>query len=186
MTERTCPVNARPCRCDAAAADTKLHPCMLVKRIGKLIRLLGSDYDGEMMSAVQALKRFCATENVSLNDIALLVEGCNGKIEERRYSESDAEMIFAKGMERGRTEQQDTKLEFFDIDGQPRWYDITLFNRNNVGQLRNDWEIEFTNDIVGKMFAGRPSPKQAKHILKIFLKLGGHCDPAIQATYLFA
>ena len=84
---------------------------------------------------------------------------------------------------KGRAEQQDNNLEFYDSDGRPRWYDMAVYCQRNAGQLRSQWEKDFIADIAGKVLGRVPSPKQARCILKIFVKLGGDCDPKIQAAY---
>lgn len=155
----------------------------VAKRIATMFRLLNSNFDGEVLGAVAAMKRLFAAEGLSFHDVATVIESCNGEIEERKYSDADAKAIYERGKEEGRAEQQGNDLEFFDIDGNPRFYDITVFNRDNVGRLRSAWEKEFTNDIVGKVLGNPPSRKQAQCILKIYVKLGGHCDPKIQARY---
>ena len=43
-----------------------------------------------------------AAEGLAFNDIATVIENCNGEIEGLRYSDSDAEIIFARGVEKGR------------------------------------------------------------------------------------
>jgi hypothetical protein len=102
---------------------------------------------------------------------------------EQKYSEADAEIIFERGKEAGRAESSSKELEYFDIDGNPRWYEITVFNRDNVEQLRNAWMKEFTVDIIDKVLGREPTPKQARWILRIFVKLGGTCSPETKARY---
>ena len=130
-----------------------------------------------------AMKRLFAAEGLSFHDIATVIESCNGEIEERKYSDADAKVIFERGMAKGRAEQQDNNLEFYDGDGRPRWYDMAVYCQRNAARLRSQWEKEFVADIAGKVLGTEPSLKQARCILKIFVKLGGHCDPRIQAAY---
>jgi hypothetical protein len=155
----------------------------VTKRIAKLFRSLSSDFDGEVLGAVAAMKRLFAAEGLSFHDIATVIESCNGEIDERKYSDADAKIIFERGVAKGLAEQQDINLEFFDCDGRPRWYEMAVFCQRNVGQLCSPWERDFVADIAGKMLERTPSPKQARCILKIFVKLGGYCDPKLQAAY---
>jgi len=154
------------------------------KRIAKLFRSLSSDFDGEVLGAVAAMKRLFAAERLSFHDIAAVIESCNGEIEERKYSDADAKVIFERGMAKGRAEQSGNlqNLEFFDGD-RPRWYEIAVHCQRNAASLRSQWEKEFIADIAGKVLGTEPSLKQARCILKIFVKLGGQCDPGIQAAY---
>jgi hypothetical protein len=150
------------------------------RRIAKLFRLLASDFDGEVLNAVRRMKAQLASDGLSLNDIAAVIESLNGEIEERRYSDADAAIIFTRGVERGRSEEAQRRTappEFYDADGRPRWNEIALFCQKNQERLRGDWERTFIADMAGNTLWRAPSDKQAKHLLAIFVKLGGHYDP---------
>lgn len=157
----------------------------VAKRIAKMFRMLGSPFKGEVDNALTMMKHTLETEGLSFNDIATVIENCNGEIEERKYSDTDAEIIFAKGMEKGRKEEaskKDLPPEFYDADGSPRWNEIALFCQKHEKRLRDDWERTFVNDMAGKTLLREPTEKQAKHLLAIFIRLGGYYDP--EATHL--
>jgi hypothetical protein len=173
--QRVCPLNNRVCRCNPNAADKKLHPCALANRIGKLVRLLASTLEGEAMSAAAALKRLVPAEGLTFNDLATLIENCNGEIEEKKYSEADAEVIFARGAEKGRAEEarkREAPSEFYDADGHPRWLEIAQFCQKNNQRLRQA-EQQFIDDMVGHTTWREPTERQGKWLLSIFIKLGG-------------
>jgi hypothetical protein len=152
----------------------------IAKRIARLMRMLASSYEGEWHNAVTMMKRTLEAEKLTFNDIATVIENHQGEIEERKYSDADAEIIFARGVEKGRTEEarkQQAPPEFYDADGHPRWSEIALFCQKHITQLRSQWEITFINDMAGKTLWREPSDKQAKHLLAIFVKLGGSYDP---------
>jgi hypothetical protein len=147
----------------------------VAKRIATLFRILSSDYAGEVLSAVAAMKRLFASEGLAFHDIATVIENCNGEIEELKYSDSDAEIIFARGVEKGRAEQarvQAEPPEFYDADGRPRWNAIALFCQKNHQRLRPA-EQGFVDDMAGNTLWREPSEKQARWLLSIFLRLGG-------------
>jgi hypothetical protein len=151
----------------------------VAKRIAKLFRLLASDFDGEVLNAARRMKQQLVAEGLSFNDIATVIENANGEIEEKRYSDADAEIIFSKGVENGRAEEarkQEMPPEFYDINGRPRWSEIALFCRNASERL-DGWEKQFVTDMAGKTLWREPTEKQAKHLLAIFVKLGGRYDP---------
>ncbi|MFZ2077492.1 MAG: hypothetical protein WAV38_12750, partial [Xanthobacteraceae bacterium] len=77
----------------------------IAKRIATLFRMLDSNFDGEVLGAVAAMKRLFKAERLTFHDIATVIESCNGEIEERKYSDADAEIIFKRGLEKGRTEE---------------------------------------------------------------------------------
>jgi hypothetical protein len=152
------------------------------KKIAKLFRLTydAASYDGESLSAVAAMRRLLANEGLSANDIALVIESCNGEIEERKYSDADAEQIYARGVEQGRAQQQHKQQlppEFYDAAGNPQWNAIALFCQSKTDRLRNDWEKTFVADMAGTTILREPTEKQAKHLIAIFVRLGGVYDP---------
>jgi len=147
----------------------------IAKRIAKLFRMLSSDYDGEVLAAARRMKQQLVGEGLSFNDIATVIENCNGEIEERKYSDSDAELIFAKGVEKGRKEEanrKDLPPAFYDADGQPRWSAVALFCQQHHRRLRPK-EQEFIDDMAGKTMWREPTEKQGKWLLSIFIRLGG-------------
>ena len=153
----------------------------IARRIAKLFRLLASDFDGEVLSAARRMKQQLGAEGLSINDIATLIENHQGEIEERKYSDADAEIIFARGVEKGRVEEarkQQAPPEFYDDDGQPRRYEIAVYCQQNRAQLRGQWEQDFANDMPGNIIKyGKPTQRQVPHLLGIFVKLGGSYDP---------
>jgi hypothetical protein len=149
----------------------------IAKRFAKLFRLLASNFDGEVLSVVRRMKQQLAAEGLSFNDIAIVIENANGEIEERKYSDADAEIIFARGMEKGREEEARKKeqivpADYYDADGGPRWDAIALFCQKNHDRLRPS-ERQFVDDMVGSTMWRQPSEKQSKWLLTIFLRLGG-------------
>jgi hypothetical protein len=149
----------------------------IAKRVADLVRRLASDFEGEQLNTVAALKRTLKREGLSLSDIAIVIESCNGAIEERKYSDSDAEIIYARGVQKGREEEArnrpaDHPPEFYDIDGHPRWNAIALFCQKNSQRLRPA-EQGFIDDMAGNTMWREPTEKQAKWLLSIFIRLGG-------------
>jgi hypothetical protein len=158
----------------------------IAKRVAKLLRLLASDFDGEVLNAARRMKQQLAAEGLSFNDIAILIENADGEIAAHKYSDADAAIIFARGVEKGRVEEankQQAPPEFYDADGSPRWNEMALFCQKNIARLSSEWEIKFVNDMVGKTLAYAPTPKQAKHLLMIFVKLGGPYDSKAANIY---
>jgi len=97
-------------------------------------------------------------------------------------SAGDAEIIFARGVNKGRAEQlrtQQAPPEFYNSDGKPRWNEIALFCQRNIERLRSNWEVAFINDMAGKTLVREPTERQAKYLLAIFVKLGGRYDPTL-------
>jgi hypothetical protein len=149
----------------------------VAKRIAKLVRMLASDFDGEMLAAARRLKDLLKNEGLTHHDIAAVIESCNGEIEERKYSDADAEIIFNRGVEQGREEQARKKeqivpADYYDADGQPRWDAIAAFCQKNHERLRPS-EQKFIDDMVANTMWRQPTEKQGRWLLTIFLRLGG-------------
>jgi hypothetical protein len=74
--------------------------------------------------------------------------------------------------------------EFYDDHGEPRYYEIAMYCRNNKERLRRDWDKTFVEDMPGKILSySKPTPPQAKQLLRIFLVLGGVVDPEVLKTF---
>ena len=156
------------------------------KTIGELLgatfRMLDSVHEKEALAAIAAMKRLIASRGLTLSDIAILIENWGGEeIEAKKYSDTDAEIIFTKGVEKGRAEEahkQQAPSEFFDADGQPHWYEIAVFCQQNSAQLRDQWDRNFIENMPEKMIRwGAPTEKQRPILLGIFVKLGGRIPP---------
>ena len=74
----------------------------VAKLISKIFRRLASDFEGEQLNAVAAMKHLFASEGLSFSDIATVIENASGEIEELKFSEGDMDIAFKKGMEKGR------------------------------------------------------------------------------------
>jgi hypothetical protein len=153
----------------------------IAKKLSRLFRMLGSPYEGEQHNALTMMQRVLEASKLSFNDIAVLIENHSGEIEAKKYTDADAEEIWKKGIEKGRAEEaraQQAPPEFYDADGEPRWYEIAMFCQQNSGQLHDKWQQDFANDIPAKILQyGKPTDRQKPHLLGIFVKLGGRYVP---------
>ena len=61
----------------------------------------------------------------------------------------------------------------FTTTAEPRWYEIAVFCKQNSARL-DEWDRDFVTGMPAKMIKyGKPTEKQAPHLLAIFVKLGG-------------
>jgi hypothetical protein len=147
------------------------------RKIARLLRLFGSDFEGEAQNAFAAMRRLIVNEGLSFNDIATVIENHQGEIEEKKFSDADAEIIFARGVEKGREEEARKKEQivpgdYYDVGGQPRWGAIAEFCQKHHDRLRPS-EQQFVDDMVGRAMWRQPTEKQGRWLLTIFLRLGG-------------
>jgi hypothetical protein len=106
--------------------STPIHEAA-AKRIARLFRMLGSPFEGEAHNALRVMKHLLEAEGLAFNDVAVLIENASGEIRELKYSDTDANIIFERGVEKGHAEaarQQELPPEFYNVDGTPRWYEI--------------------------------------------------------------
>ena len=125
--------------------------------------------------ALAKLKSLLGEEGLTFSDIVTVIENANGEIEELKYSDTDAEIIFNRGVEKGRIEEarkQQAPPEFYDADGCPRWNAIALFCQQRHQRLRPN-EQEFIDDMAGQTMWREPTEKQSRWLLSIFIRLGG-------------
>jgi hypothetical protein len=152
----------------------------MAKRLATLIQLLGSNFEGEAFNAFQAIRRQLMANKSMGSDIAALIENHQAELEGKKYSDADAEIIFERGKQKGREEEahkQQAPPEFYDADGEPRWYEIAVFCQQNNARL-SEWERNFVSDMPSRMLRYRkPKGRQVSHLLGIFVKLGGYYDP---------
>jgi hypothetical protein len=166
----------------------------VAKKIARLFRLLGSPFEGEAHNALRAMQHLLETENLTFNDVAVLIENASGEIRELKYGDADAHVIYERGKEKGRNEaenQRELPPEFYNADDTPNWFTIAVFCKKNSAQQKNGvpllsaWELDFIGDMPSKIIQYRqPTRKQVRFLIGIFIKLGGPYEPKSFESYL--
>jgi hypothetical protein len=172
-----CPLNKRSCQCDPSAPkDSKFYPCRLAKRLGTMIRLLGSNFEDEALNTARAMRRFLPERGLNFSDLALLIENCDGRLEALCYSEAEAKAIFERGIERGKTQANGRCFSdrYFDDDGEPRWLEMAKYCQSNPAKtsLKSN-EQEFIDELSAKLRWRTPTRPMSGFLLSIFWKLRG-------------
>ena len=149
----------------------------LAKRIANLFRRLNSEFEGEILAAVGAMKRLFGTTGLSFNDFATVIESCNGELEERRFSDADAQAIFARGVAKGRAEEARSRPsagpgEYYDADGQPNYHAMAMHCQQHIACLPPRHH-EFIDKMASSTLYREPTPAQGKYLLSLFIQLGG-------------
>jgi hypothetical protein len=130
--------------------------------------------------AWKALVHTLRTVGADFRDLGNLIE-CAGKNGdgEFKYTESDMQGGYEAGIKEG--EKRAAYLHSQNARGQfrgtaqlrfPPARDMAAFCYQRIDDL-NDWESEFTINMVSWTRARPLSPKQQAHLEKIYLKLGG-------------
>jgi hypothetical protein len=174
-----CPLNKHSCKCDVSAPkDSKFYPCMLAKRLGTLVRLLGSSFEDEALNSARALRRVLPDEGLTFGDLALLIENCDGRLEALRYSEVEAKAIFERGVERGKAQTNGSgnfSGQYLDGFGQPLWKEVAKFCHENpgfAGLKPNEQDVVEQAPYRLTRFGKLTRPTEG-FLLSIFWKLGG-------------
>jgi hypothetical protein len=158
----------------------------IARRIGKLVRMFSSSFENEQHVALKKLGSLLVEEGLTFSDIATVIENCNGEIEQLKYSDADAAAIYQRGVDKGRAEPRAQEpTEFFDENGMPHWYEIAVFCRDSQGRPLTDWERSFVEDMPTKIAGwGQPTSAQRRHLLRVFIKLGGFVDARVVRNFM--
>jgi hypothetical protein len=134
----------------------------IADKLGKLIRLLSSDKDGEVLAAAHAIRRTLNSEKLTIHDLA---EGLAAG--DRKFTESDAQEIYRRGRADGRREA-DHDGGFRNVD-EPTWHEIARECEAASGRL-SEREREFVSD-MWTVRNGEPTEKQAKWLRSIYTRV---------------
>jgi hypothetical protein len=133
-------------------------------RIADLVRLLGSDSEGEVLAAHAALKRLLATRGATFTDLGNGME----KLAAGGLTEAHMQRLFDAGYAKGLTDATRQQAEEQAVygqrpDGSYDWQAIALFCQREGGRLKPQ-EKQFVDDMAGRLsWPGRePTPKQGE------------------------
>ena len=142
----------------------------VASKLGRFIRLLSSDQDGEVIAAARAVVRTLKGAGQDIHALAAVIEKPNG-----RLSEHDMKIIYNAGYEDGvrSVEAQQCGTDGFrNTDGSPSWYQIASWCQRRSDQL-GDRERKFIDSVTSQTVWREPSAKQEKWLRSIYHKLGG-------------
>ena len=149
----------------------------LEERIAAVVRLLASDRDGEVIAAVNALKRTLASAGTDIHGLAYGIENL-GKAE-KKAAEKAAEMLAQERRKVWDAAVQHTENrlhgadDFISADGKPTWQSVALYCQRNKRRLRPQTH-EFVDKMASQTVWDRePSERQHKYLFALFLQLGG-------------
>jgi hypothetical protein len=142
----------------------------IADKLGKLIRYLSSDKDGEVLAAVHAIRRTLHSEKLDIHVLADGITGANGHNgRDRKYTEEDMVAAYRSGRDDGRKEAE-RNGGFYSVD-EPGWHQIARECQKHVDQLR-DREREFVEDMVCRtVHGGELTEKQAKWLRDIWTRM---------------
>jgi hypothetical protein len=147
-----------------AVMSSSLAP--VADKLGKLLRLLSSDRDGEIVGAARAIVR--TLDGAGL-DIHALAEGIGAPADsKKKFSEADALEIYRRGVEDGK---RAAEFWFRSVD-EPTWHEIAGECAAHDECLRDERERQFVRDMVRwTVRGGEPTEKQAHWLRAIYARV---------------
>jgi hypothetical protein len=138
-------------------------------KLAKLLRMLSSNREHEVVAAAQALCRTLESTGTDIHALAAIVEH-GGEL-----NQAEMRKLYDAGYQAGARaveSKQHGNGDFHNVDGTPAWNEIALFCQQNNDRLREN-ERTFVNDMAARTVWREPSPKQEKWLRSIFYRLGG-------------
>ena len=154
-------------------------PRALAAKLGKPIRLLASNSQGEAFAALCAIARLLESHGYSFHTLADHVENAN----DSGLSDADKQRIrseienaraigYAEGVRAAESKQHGTGA-FRNTDGTLEWTEVALFVQRQKHRLPEKYH-EFVDDMASRTAWGRePTPRQHQYLHSLFFKLGG-------------
>jgi hypothetical protein len=138
-------------------------------KLGKLLRLLSSDRDGEIVGAARAIVR--TLDGAGL-DIHALAEGIGAPADgKKKFSEADAAEIYRRGVEDGKRAAESENIGFRSVD-EPTWHEIACDCAAHDDRLRDERERQFVRDMVRRTVRGGvPTEKQAHWLRAVYARV---------------
>jgi hypothetical protein len=134
---------------------------MNVEKIQKLIRLLSSPNDGEVVAAVHALQRVLREEGGDIHELATRIEG---------LSEAEMKKLYDAGFEQGKKSTAAATPDFSNVG--PSFHEMACeIQRKGDGSL-SPKETGFVDDMVRWCARREPSEKQGKWLHAIYCRIG--------------
>jgi hypothetical protein len=138
-------------------------------KLGKLLRMLTSDRDGEIVAAAHAIRRTLESEKLDIHSLAETVETTTGP---KKFSEAEAREIYQRGKREGKNEAQAAR-GFHEVGSDdPSWHEIACACAARPERLRDEREREFAEDMVRRtVHGGQPTEKQAAWLRAIYTRI---------------
>ena len=141
----------------------------LAERLAKLIRLLGSDRDAEVVATVGAIKRTLEGAGLDLHTLAEMVNGKNSA------SKGEIKQAYRDGFQDGYRTAEDEREDDDDAN-QLTWHQVAKFCEDRANRLQTH-ERKFIRNMVLWTARGRePSEKQGRWLDHLYVRLGGDME----------
>jgi len=152
-------------------------PSAITAKLGRSIRMLSSDKDGDILAAATAILRLLASCGADIHALAAHIENGSGLSDaDKRKIESEIEnahaLGYAEGVRAAQAKQHGTGA-FRNTNGKLEFNEVALYVQREKHRLR-----PHTHEFVDKMALYaveefEPSKRQGRYLFDLFLELGG-------------
>jgi hypothetical protein len=132
------------------------------EKLEKLLKLLASDKDGEVVAAAHAIRRTLTSAGTDFHELAARVKG-------EKIPESEMKRVYDAGYREGKDSA--ATAQGFSNAG-PSWHEMATFCADHDNGRLTSKESGFVNDMVRWCARREPSEKQGKWLHSIYVKLG--------------
>jgi hypothetical protein len=138
---------------------------MNADKIGKLIKMLSSPNDGEVVAAARAILRQLQAEGSDIHELAERVEG-------RKLSKAEMQTIYDRAYRDGKkaAAANDGFSDVGSSDG-PSWHDMAVAILSKASGRLSPKELGFVEDMERWCARREPTPKQAKWLHSIYCRI---------------
>jgi hypothetical protein len=146
---------------------TALTP--IAGKLAKLLRMLSSNREHEVVAAAKALCRTLEGSGADIHALAAIVEH-GGEL-----NQAEMRKLYDAGYEAGMRAVENGQHgpdDFRNTDGLPSWHDMALWCQQRSDRLRAN-EHEFIDDMAAQTVWREPTERQSKWLRSIYHRLGG-------------
>lgn len=136
---------------------------MTEEKLKKLIKLLSSPNDGEVVAAARAILRTLEADGTDIHDLADRVGG-------RKLSEAEMQRIYDEAFRRGR-DAAAADSGFHNTEG-PSFHEMACEIQHKANSRLTAKEQGFVEDMISWCARREPSEKQAKWLHAIYWRIG--------------
>jgi hypothetical protein len=136
----------------------------VAEKLGKLLKLLSSPREGEVLNAARAILRTLEAAGADIHELAARVE--SGKL-----SKADMREIYDAGFQDGNQAAEQTRGDDFH-NVSPSWHDMAVECRDRDNGRLTPREREFVEDMVRWTARREPSEKQGKWLHILYVRVG--------------
>src|SRR5262245_21645207 len=138
-------------------------------KLAKLLRMLSSNREPEVLAAAQALCRTLQSAGADIHALAAIVEH-GGEL-----NQAEMKKLYDAGYHEGLRVAENKhhgSEDFRNINGLPSWHEMALWCRHRNDRLQSK-ERQFIDDTTSRTVWREPGERQAMWLKSIYYKLGG-------------